>query len=238
MKIVEKHPSGSDIIFIPEGHRYFLDGIPLTSVTTFVSKFFPKFDTEFVSEKYAQKYGLDQEKVKQDWKQEGEQATLLGDNCHEYADALINNKKLIKPLNKKEKNYFNSINNYLKYLFITGFEPFKTEYIIASRSLRIAGAVDLIFIKGNTIYIKDWKTNKAINTYNTFQSALDPISHLDDCLFNKYSLQLNLYRCILETDKYFVGKEYDITIAHVTQEGVIELPVPDMSKELKKMLTF
>jgi ATP-dependent exoDNAse (exonuclease V) beta subunit len=238
MNKVEKHPSGLDIIFYPENHIYYMDGTRLESVTTVISKFFPKFDVEGISKKYAKKHNLDPEQVKLDWKQAGAEASELGNNCHAFAEALIKEEKPPLCLNDKEQEYFREIKLYLKKLYQYGIEPYKAEYIIGSLKYKIAGTIDLLLRKDNTIYILDWKTNKKITRSNMFQSALKPIEYLDDCLFNKYSLQLNLYKYLLKSEKYFGGLDYYMAILYVTPFGVEEIKVPDMTKEIKKMLKY
>jgi hypothetical protein len=46
--------------------------------------------------------------------------------------------------------------------------------------------------------IYDWKRTKAIKTENSYQKGLAPLDHLDDCNYWHYTLQLNVYRWILE----------------------------------------
>ena len=78
--------------------------------------------------------------------------------------------------------------------------PIKSEVIVGDEELEICGMVDQLFwnSKSEELQIWDWKTNKAIKRNNKWQQFKEPLSHLDVCEFNTYSLQLSLYRYIIE----------------------------------------
>ena len=81
-----------------------------------------------------------------------------------------------------------------------GFHP---ELIIWNDKVKIAGQSDLVFIEtvGDKRYIdlSDYKTNGKIDTYNFMKhKMLDPLSHLMDCNYNHYRLQLSCYAWLLE----------------------------------------
>ena len=87
--------------------------------------------------------------------------------------------------------------------------PYRTEWRIACPIHKIAGTVDFVGRKpdGNYVLI-DWKRSKKLedNLTNNFnRKAKYPLDDLDDCDGVKYSLQLNIYRYILQ-------KHYGITV--------------------------
>ena len=72
-------------------------------------------------------------------------------------------------------------------------------------NLHIAGQIDLIVKNGNDIHIIDHKTNAKIDTKGFYNSStrttdrmLYPLSHLDECNFNHYQLQLSTYAWMLQ----------------------------------------
>ena len=77
------------------------------------------------------------------------------------------------------------------------------EVIVYSEKLKICGTIDLLlFNKTNNKYvIMDWKTSKRISSkaFKNKKGNHPVTSNLDDCNFNHYSLQLSLFRYILET---------------------------------------
>ena len=71
--------------------------------------------------------------------------------------------------------------------------------------LHIAGQIDLLVKEENDITILDWKTNSKIDTKGFYNSAIrsteklrHPLSHLDNCNFNVYQLQLSTYAWMLQ----------------------------------------
>ena len=60
--------------------------------------------------------------------------------------------------------------------------------------------IDQLFYneKSKKLEIWDWKTNKAIKDKNKWQQFKKPLSHLDVCELNTYSLQLSFYKLIVE----------------------------------------
>jgi hypothetical protein len=64
---------------------------------------------------------------------------------------------------------------------------------------KIAGTSDQVLVlPGKKVIIRDWKTNKEIKTTNKYDKFYHPISHLENCEYVKYSLQLSLYGYMLE----------------------------------------
>jgi hypothetical protein len=78
--------------------------------------------------------------------------------------------------------------------------PFRTELIMFDEEYSLAGSIDMLFKdKHGNILIYDWKRSKEFKYDNKWQKGFGLLSHLDDCNINHYSLQLNMYRRILES---------------------------------------
>ena len=89
--------------------------------------------------------------------------------------------------------------------------------------------------KSGKLEIWDWKTNKKIDKKNKWQQFKNPISHLDVCELNTYSLQLSTYKHIVERntnlrlgDSYIVwinekNSKYEVFKCHDFKEEVINL---------------
>ena len=242
---VFNHPSGDKLIFDQDKHSYYMHSNiyqHFISGTTFIKGFFPEFDVEKVSEIYATKYNLDQEEVKRQWKAEGDKGLLLGNLCHNYIDALLKDKSLPKPKTQLHKQFFKVSKTMLKHIF-RDHQYLFSEYGIASPNWNVAGMLDCSFRKNNILDLVDWKTSKIINEYNTFQSGFFPINHLDDCNFNHYALQLNLYKFILKEEHYIEQwfkwcKQVRMSVYHIQYDKWTRYTIPDMSKEIKRMLKY
>ena len=91
--------------------------------------------------------------------------------------------------------------------------------------LHIAGQIDLIVKNGNDIWIIDHKTNAKIDLKGFYNSSirstdkmLYPLTHLDECNYNHYQLQLSTYAWMLQKiNPDFVIK--DLILNHYDHEG-------------------
>ena len=115
---------------------------------------------------------------------------------------------------------------------------FFSEIIIYSEALAIAGTIDLI-VKNNVTGeydIFDWKTSKKIETtsYGNKMGTHEVTKDVMDCNFYHYSLELSLYRYILET--YYGLKIHNQLIAQLHDDGVNAHVAPYMKDEIIAML--
>lgn len=72
------------------------------------------------------------------------------------------------------------------------------ELIIYNHTLKIAGQSDKVIIVNNTINVWDYKTDDQIK-YEGYNGStlLNPVSHLQNCNFDMYSLKMSLYMHLL-----------------------------------------
>ena len=123
------------------------------------------------------------------------------------------------------------------------------EYLIhwdsPSGKLHIAGQIDLLVKKGNSITIGDWKTNKKIDTKSYFDSKNRssvkmkfPLNNLDDCNYYHYCLQLSTYAYIIESYNPDFTIE-DLVLVHFDHnDNMTVYHLPYLKKEVERMLTF
>jgi hypothetical protein len=96
-----------------------------------------------------------------------------------------------------------------------GFIPFRTEWLVFDPEHKVAGSIDMVYMKPDgTLAIYDWKRIEELKTENRFQSGLGPISHLPDTNYWHYSLQLNVYRYILQKHYGYVVSELALVVLH------------------------
>lgn len=234
------------VIFNPQYHSYTMDGTgqKLTGVTTFIKQFFPKFDIEQVAIDVGLKRGVTPESLKLEWKQKAQQASDDGDNVHEYSEFVFGDGEHIKPINNRAGLLMVQLLNTSFELKDKGYIPLETEKIIFSASLGLSGTIDLLMLKKealkgikNTILLIDFKTSETLTLYNPFQNAFKPINHLEDANLTHYSLQLNLYEYILETEKYYSDDVvFKKIIIHLTETDYVPYVCKDMSDEITSML--
>ena len=201
----------NNIKYYDEPHTYYIGDKKMTSATQLISKFKQKFDSNYWSEKKAEERGITQEEILKEWKDKSEYSCEKGNLFHEYAENYLNNKIFPYPEERVKRilgnNDVKEDYDKLLILFNKFYEesyskliPIKSEVIVGDEELEICGMVDQLFwnSKSEELQIWDWKTNKAIKRNNKWQQFKEPLSHLDVCEFNTYSLQLSLYRYIIE----------------------------------------
>lgn len=224
LAVVNAHPRDERIQFEEETHTYTIDGVRKgwTSCTGFLHNFFGHFDADAVIKKmmtspkwYESKYfGMTAEQIKKQWADKGHAASTAGTRMHldiehfynampsgvsmEEADGWI-------PQDGAEWNYFRDYQE----KWGSQFTPFRTEWLVFDEEHKVSGSIDMVYKKADgTLAIYDWKRTEDLKTENKFQSGLGPVSHLPDTNYWHYSLQLNVYRYILQ-------KHYGVTVSEL-----------------------
>lgn len=210
-----------------EPHKYYAGERELISATTFIGGYKPKFESEKLAEQYALKRGLNTADVLADWDYKRDFSTVKGSAVHLFAENYWNNK--IFPydptiaINKfgvddvKDK-YETCTKHFLNFYEDAkqNLIPVKMELVVGDLDYGIGGMVDCFFYnkKSKMYEIYDYKTNKEIKLRNHFgQRFSSPISHLDVCEINTYSLQLSLYKHIIEKNTNIkIGNNYLVWI--------------------------
>jgi hypothetical protein len=82
------------------------------------------------------------------------------------------------------------------------YRPYRTEWTVFYKELKIAGSIDMVYenVEDGTLMIYDWKRVKDIK-YEAYKDecGLGVCSDLPNTNFWHYSLQLNTYKAILES---------------------------------------
>jgi ATP-dependent exoDNAse (exonuclease V) beta subunit len=114
-----------------------------------------------------------------------------------------------------------------------GLQAYRTEWLVFDEAKRVAGSIDMTLADADgNIIICDWKRSKEIKRSNLYQKGLKIFNHLDDCNYNHYCLQLNIYRHILETHygKKIIGMF--LVVFHPNNDDYIFIQVPPLQKEV------
>lgn len=249
INVFEELNKFSDIKYVDSTHEYRLNGVRQTSVTTFIGEFKQKFETEKVAKAYALKHGLEYEKVIEDWNYIRDFASIKGRTFHSCAENFYANKIYEYDENdltekwgvsmpiaiKKMLNHFHNFYSDSKKNLI----PIKSEVVVGDPEYNISGMVDQIFYnkKFEEIQIFDWKTNKEISYTNNFGNRyLHPISHLDECEFNTYSIQLSLYKHIIQKNTNLkIGRLYIVWFNEMNDTYKV-IQCKEMDEEIKLLI--
>jgi len=117
------------------------------------------------------------------------------------------------------------------------FEPFRTEWLVFDEEHKVAGSIDMVYKKSDgTLAIYDWKRAEEIKTENKFQSGVGPVDHLPDTNYWHYSLQLNVYRYILQKHYGYTVSELALVVLHPTNSSWRVIKVNMMDDEVAGMM--
>jgi len=246
MLIESANPSGRTVVFSEQDHTFTLKNTDkmLKGTTSFISNFFGKFDSDYWSERKAKERKITKEEILAEWSTKAKKGRDEGHNVHSYAEYIINKKFLgIKsdrpiPLSNRCAELFKCTEDAIDWLTET-YTPVSVEAIVFSKKLNLAGIIDALMQNDENVCLVDWKQNKEIKTFNPYQNGLGPLSHLQDHDFNKYSIQLNVYRRILIEEGYFPDippENHKMLLMHLTSSGYYPMRVKPMDDEVDAMI--
>lgn len=194
----------TDIVFHEDEHKYTYNGYECRSVTTLLKDYKHIFDDVLIAGKYAKKHGMELIDVLKNWDQIREKSGTIGTEVHRYAEMKFLQKAYIPHWYEYDPpmqlltyvdNFYQDTKNKLI--------PVKLEFVIGSFDKRLCGMIDKLFwnVKAKELQIWDYKTSKKIETSSPFKNKMrNGLQHLDDCEYNTYSLQLGIYKKIIETE--------------------------------------
>jgi PD-(D/E)XK nuclease superfamily len=243
------------ITFLHKTHSYLINGQPSAkvSVTGLLEKYKPEFEADKWSVIKAEQRGITAEEIKEEWRINNLYATTRGSIFHNYVENYYDNKVIPYDQSSVEKDLGSELHTKLREelpVLIKQFNkfynnnrhllPVKKELVIGDiHDTKICGMLDMLVYntQTNCYEIYDYKTNREIDFASKFEKKFyDPISHLDVCEFNTYSLQLSIYQ-------YFIEKYTSIKIDgtyvvwfNIKNESYKTIPLLNLKEEVKSIL--
>jgi hypothetical protein len=238
MEVYKELAKFRNIKYYDEPHKYFIGEQSLISGTAFVGEFKEKFDSAGQAIKSAKKKGVSVEEILAEWDFKGEFSRTKGTLLHNYAENHWQNKIFPIDYALYEEKFGEGLMKGRLDECIRMFHefyqeaspaliPIAMELVVGDAELGIGGMVDCLFWneKHQELQIWDYKTNKEIAEFSKYRKRMQvPINFLQDCELNAYSIQLNLYKYIIEKNTNLkIGRCYLVHI-HEEQEryNVIE----------------
>ena len=231
--------SDNDLQFNEGQHKYWLKSNPdlkFTSSTTFIGKFFetfnaPKIAAELTSEHPKYKHMTTSELLK-----EWNKSSVHGTKVHNQLEGFILDELDVTEDYVEDKTLEGI--KWLKNTFDLSRHILYPEVRIYSKELQLSGTVDLLAHdpKKDIYIIADWKTNKKI-TRSAYQgkTGTHPATFkVEDCKYNKYALQMSLYRYMLETN-YGINVKRQILV-HLYDNGHRPYYTPYMENVIEAMI--
>lgn len=262
------------IQFTAHDHKYTSidsENIDWLSVTSFVKLFKEPFDQQAIAERSSKSrkskwYGMKPEDILKAWNNETVRAVSLGSWYHDQRESeviMCDNitrsgiaLPIIRPLEQDGVKLAPDQN------LTDGIYP---EHMMYLKSAALCGQADRVEVIQGVIDLYDYKTNKEIKKESSVWKGISkkmfgPCSHLDDCNFNHYALQLSTYMYIMTKHNYQLtpGKmqihhikfkiegedKYGYPITAIDPNGdpivheVIPYDVPYLKTEVREMIKY
>jgi len=231
-----------------------------TSVTTWIHTNFEKFDADKIIDKMMKAkswnsknkyFGMTKKQIKDQWSQNGKDVSSQGTLLHFYIEQFMNLNCFDKPqcshfdlkeillsttpfsdpiIESIEWQYFINYIEMFPHLI-----PYRTEWTIYDTELKIAGSIDMVYKNSDgTLMIYDWKRCKDITKNNTFNKyAITPcLDTVPDTNFWHYSLQLNIYKYILEKNYGVIVSKLYLVQLHPSSKNYNLIKVPDLTNTI------
>ena len=219
--------------FIEESHQYFIgDDIELVSVSQFTDKFKPHVDWDVIAEKVAKKKTrsgelTSKEDILKKWERKRKLSAEIGTLYHsQREDELLSSDNVeldgsiysvCKPSYSDGLKWSIDINKLKDNTIYPELMIYNTEYGICGQS-------DKVIINKGKIDIIDYKSDQEIK-FKAYSSKwvkpeklLEPISHLDNCNGNIYSIKMSIYMYLLWKANGGKLKPGDLILEHVELE--------------------
>jgi hypothetical protein len=220
-----------NIKYYDEPHKYFIGEQELTSGTTFIGQFKNKFDAPMMAKASGKKKGIDPEVLLAEWDYKRDFSSMKGTMVHNFAENYWGNK--VFPYNDEaiinrfgedviKERYEECVRMFKEFYSEASksLVPIAMELVIGDAELGIGGMVDGLFWndKMGELQIWDYKTNRQIRTQSEYKKRFKaPINFIQECEFEAYSLQLNLYKYIIEKNTNLkIGRLY---LVWITEEN-------------------
>lgn len=243
--------------FNEQNHTYINDeGVLYTSATTFVKKFVPPFERDKIATKFAKKNKRTVEDVLAEWKKISDDALRKGTAYHKLKEEELLGTEGVIIEDELHEIFPSTWEGEMKVAKTLKLEPgIYPELIMWSDRYQIAGQGDYIEItKSGKINITDYKTSREIKLKafqkwdGTKQMMNFPFNSFEDCNFNHYVIQINLYAFLIKQHNRNL-KIGDLKIEHVVCEfneetgqvevkEVVPYKIPNIQEEIKVGLEY
>ena len=242
-------PRENRIEFREHDHKYFVDGqlVP-RSVTGLLHEYSAGFDPSraLASMKHGRNWdakrlemdeqglGTSDAEILARWSRNGEVQSRRGQLLHHHAECLMNGVSVQEPHSPE----FKQVCQIHTALLSQGMVPYRSELCIFHRGLCVAGQIDALFTDATRrLVIIDWKRVRALRTEGS-DPLRYPLDRMPDSNYWIYSLQLNLYRYILETEYAFDVSAMYLAVVHPEQPLPRLIEVPRLDEEMHALHDF
>lgn len=222
-----------------------------TSMTALIHSYSQEFDAEAIAPFTARKMGISVQEVLDMWQFTNDFSKVKGTHIHAFNEFLWQGLEYTYPKDKVIKQFGTDVlepvweklkNIALKFYndFKDNLIPIGLELVVGDEDIGICGSIDFLCYskKLKSLIIIDYKSNKEIK-FESYrgQKMTGCLSHLDDCNYNHYSLQLNGYQYILEKNTNLkLNNEHYLVWINENNSSYVIYKTRDLYNEAKEML--
>lgn len=233
----------SSIAFDEESHKYLhpkdeTGNAEYISVTTLIERFFP-FDLKRYIERKSEEENRTEEDVLDEYLLIRDEAAEKGTFLHNQIENYLKGNEF----DSNSKEFVMFLEFYNKEVKSRNLSFFDAEKMIFSDKHNVAGTIDCLFKKdGKDEYVMlDWKRSKKLIIDGRprifgYGYALSELSSLDNSSFNRYCLQQNIYKHIVETEYSIKISSMKLVVLHENYSEYYVVDVPIMKKETNIIL--
>lgn len=247
----------NDIRFISDGHKYLLsDNTELTPVSRVVHFYFKEFDAEYWAKRKSAQFNLSVEHILDNWELNRERASETGTFMHSQIEGYYNGDKGMDTLyhfsyhsdyNDREEDIsiVDEIDYFRKFDADYKLKPFRTEWVVFDRKIKVAGTIDLLARNDDeTFDIYDWKRSKSlIDNYgdvikeNKFHdTGINGLEKVPDTAYWHYVIQQNLYRYLLQTNYGIKVRAMHLVVLHPDNKRYHVIDVPECDGLIERIV--
>lgn len=223
----------NNMLFEPIAHTYHINGVQFTSVTTWLHQFQELFNADAISLRMTKGNKKQALELQRQWKLKSDAACARGTHLHEYLEAKIAGVDV--ELHNDAMDLYPIADKFITET-IGKIKIVAQEFRLYDKKWQLCGTVDALGQdSAHNYYLIDWKTNSNFTISSDYNKILKyPFATLEDCHLNIYSIQLSLYKLLLErnTDIRIKG----LILVHFTHEKWQRYVALDLTKEITKFL--
>lgn len=180
--------------FFQPTHKYFVGSEEVISTTSLLKLYDAPFPKYKIAQAVADKEGVELDVILNRWNNISQTACKGGSLVHETLEHFINTGEILE-------GYELLIDNLTRNEEFVLFSKTLTEQRFHFPEYKICGTFDLAtFDNSGNFLIYDFKTGQPISNKPKYNKKLrSPISNLYATNYNKYSLQLEVYKTVIES---------------------------------------
>lgn len=225
----------TDVHFDSDNHTYSIEGLRVRfSVTELVASFFEKFNADIITRKIvsgckpdSEYWGMTVDDIKIKWEQDRHLGTLMHEKIHKF---------YLEGEDMRDQDKVGDLFP-IFYQYRKDWELIYSEFIIIDKSGSVAGTIDALFrTPDGKIVLVDWKRSKNIS-FHSPRMGKSICAHLPNCNGIHYSLQLNMYKHILENSYNIKVDDMVLINLHPCHSKVQEIHIPNMGNIISQMIS-